>query len=311
MSTGATSGNNLRSIVFMLLAVAFFCGMDATLKVLSSRYPPVQIAAMRGATGLPLLLIYITARKRWAGIWRIRWPLHLLRGVLGIAMLAAFSRGLRDLPLSSAYTLFFIGPMLITLLSVPILKERVPASHWWAVAAGFMGVLVAFRPNGVELGRNLTDMAGLAILFSALCYAISALYGRLASKTDSSESIMLTLLLFMAGVGGMLAWPQWVPLRTEDALQFAILGITGFTGQLALTEAFRHGQASAVAPFEYAALAGGLALDWLIWRTLPALHTLLGAAIIIVSGLVLLRREQRLQVKTQQPLTHTATQTLQ
>ena len=293
MPTLPTPSGNLRSIGFMLMGVVFFCGMDAVVKTLASHYPPLQVVAVRGYTGLPLLLAYITARRRWTGIWRIRWPLHLLRGVLGLVTLTAFTRGVRDLPLSSAYTLFFIAPMLITVLSVPILKERVPATHWWAVAAGFVGVLIAFQPSGQELGRSLSNTAGLSVLLAALGYAVSAIYGRMASKTDNSESLMLTLLLFMAGMGTVLAWPQWVPLRMQDAGLLVLLAVTGFVGQLALTEAFRHGQASAIAPFEYAALAGGLLLDWLLWQTLPALHTLLGAAVIVGSGLVLLRSEKR------------------
>jgi drug/metabolite transporter (DMT)-like permease len=70
------------------------------------------------------------------------------------------------------------------------------------------------------------------------------------------------------------------------------LAVTGFIGQLAITEAFRHGQASAVAPFEYTALAWGIALDWSLWRIVPDRYTLLGGAIIIVSGLYLLRKER-------------------
>ena len=83
-------------------------------------------------------------------------------------------------------------------------------------------------------------------------------------------------------------------LHRGDAPLLLALAITGFCGQLAITEAFRHGQASAVAPFEYSALAWGLGLDWLIWQTLPASHTWLGAAIIVGSGLYLVRREKRI-----------------
>ena len=80
----------------------------------------------------------------------------------------------------------------------------------------------------------------------------------------------------------------------SDAWVIAGVGLSGFLGQVAITEAFRSGEASVVAPFEYSALAWGLGLDWLIWHTLPASHTWLGAAIIIGSGLYLVRREQRI-----------------
>ncbi|MCW5654213.1 DMT family transporter [Hydrogenophaga sp.] len=289
-----SSSGNLRSIVFMLVAVGFFALMDAVLKTLSARYPVLQIAALRGMTALPLVLLFITWRRAWGTVWRIRWPLHLLRGALGIAMLSLFTLGVRELPLSAAYTLFFIAPLMITALSVPILKERVPAAHWWAIAFGFVGVMIALRPSGADLQAGLVSIGGLAVLAAALGYSVAAIAGRLASRTDSVESLVLWMMVMMALGAGALAWPNWVPVQQADALLLLALAVTGFCGQLAITEAFRHGQASAVAPFEYSALAWGLGLDWLIWHTLPASHTWIGAAIVIGSGLYLVRRERRI-----------------
>jgi drug/metabolite transporter (DMT)-like permease len=116
----------------------------------------------------------------------------------------------------------------------------------------------------------------------------------LASRTDSSESMVLWMMLLMALGAGALAAPHWVAIQSTDAALLLALAITGFGGQLAITEAFRHGQASAVAPFEYSALAWGVGLDWIIWQSLPAAHTWLGAAIIVGSGLYLVRREKRI-----------------
>ncbi|WP_236581796.1 DMT family transporter [Hydrogenophaga sp. BPS33] len=288
------ASGNLRSIVFMLMAVGFFALMDAVLKALSARYPSLQIAALRGMTALPLVMVYITWRGKWHTVMRIRWPLHVLRGCLGIGMIALFTTGVRELPLSSAYTLFFIAPLLITMLSVPVLKERVPATHWWAIAIGFVGVLIALRPSGSDLQAGFATLGGLATLGAALGYAVTAITGRLASRTDSSESLVLSLMLFMSIGAGLLSWSRWVPIQPGDAPLLLALAVTGFCGQLTITEAFRHGQASAVAPFEYSALAWGLGLDWLIWHTLPGASTWLGAVIIIGSGLYLVRREKRI-----------------
>ncbi len=288
------NNSNLRSIVAMLIAVGFFALMDAVLKTLAARYPVLQIAALRGLTALPLVLIYIAWRGAWHTVLRVRWPLHLLRGVLGIVMLTLFTLGVRTLPLSAAYTLFFIAPLLITALSVPVLKERVPAAHWWAIGVGFIGVLIALRPSGGELQAGLATVGGLAVLGAALCYAVAAVAGRLASRTDSSEALILTMMVAMAVGAGALALPNWQPIARADLPLLLALAITGFGGQLAITEAFRHGQASIVAPFEYSALAWGLGLDWLIWQALPSSHTWLGAAIVIGSGLYLIRREKRI-----------------
>jgi drug/metabolite transporter (DMT)-like permease len=293
-SSKLLASGNLRSIVFMLVAVGFFALMDAVLKTLSARYPVLQIAALRGMTALPLVLLYIAWRGAWHTVFKVRWPLHLLRGVLGIVMLSLFTIGVRELPLSAAYTLFFIAPLLITALSVPVLKERVPAAHWWAIGVGFIGALIALRPSGDDLQAGFVTVGGLATLGAALCYAVAAVTGRLATRTDSSESMVFWMMVLMAIGAGALALPGWVAIQRGDAPLLLALAITGFCGQLAITEAFRHGQASAVAPFEYSALAWGLGLDWLIWHTLPASHTWLGAAIIIGSGLYLVRREKRI-----------------
>ena len=293
-SHSSTTQNNLRSIVAMVVAVGFFALMDAVLKALSARYPVLQIATLRALTGLPLVLAYISWRRAWHTVWLIRWPLHLLRGGLGIAMLSLFTTGVRELPLSATYTLFFIAPLLITMLSVPVLKERVPAAHWWAIGLGFVGVLIALQPRGKDLQEGLITAGGLAVLGAATCYAVAAIVGRLSSRTDSTESMILWMMVFVALGAGALAAPNWLSVAWSDAPLLVALGLTGFGGQLAITEAFRHGQASAVAPFEYTALAWGVGLDWVVWQTLPESHTWLGAAIIIGSGVYIVRREKRI-----------------
>jgi drug/metabolite transporter (DMT)-like permease len=279
---------NLKSITAMLVAVGFFAVMDALLKVLSTRYPALQVAALRGWVALPLIALWIQLRGTWHTVWRVRWPLHLLRGVLAIGMLTLFTIGLKQLPIATAYTLFFVAPILITLLSAPVLGERVPRAHWWAVAGGMAGVLVALRP-GVD---GIVSWAGLAILGAAVCYAVAAVAARLSSRTDSSESLMLWIMVMVALGGTALAAPGWVPVQLGDVWVLAALAFAGFGGQLFITEAFRHGQASAVAPFEYTALAWGVGVDWLVWSALPDGTTLLGGAIIVASGLYVLRHER-------------------
>ncbi len=280
---------NLRSISAMLVAVGFFAFMDTVLKMLSGHYPALQVAALRGWVALPLILAWIQWRGTWHTVWRIRWWLHGLRGLLAIGMLSLFTLGVKELPLANTYTLFFLAPLLITLLASPLLGEKVPAVHWWALGVGMVGVLVALRP-GTD---GLMTWAGLAVLGAAACYALAAVLARLSSRTDSSESLMLWIMVIMALGGGALAAPNWVAVRANDAWLLVALAVTGFGGQLAITEAFRHGQASAVAPFEYTALAWGLGVDWLVWDTLPDFYTLLGGAIIVGSGLYVVRHEKK------------------
>ena len=280
----------------MLIAVAMFSLMDTAMKLLSAHYPAMQVTALRSLSSLPLLCVYLGVRGKFRGLLAVRWPLQLLRGALGIAMLTLFAFALRTLPLADTYAIFFIAPALITALSVFILKEQVDLMQWAAIGVGLLGVLVVLRPQGT----HFISLAGLAVLGSAVCYAVSAIASRILSRTDANEHIMFWLLVMMAVGSGVLGYRNWVPVRADDLLIIAGLALSGFLGQLAITVAFSTGKASIVAPFEYSALAWGVAIDWLLWQTLPDRYTLLGAAIIIGSGIYLVRRE-RVHAESEHP----------
>lgn len=284
-----TSGRgNMYSIYAMLIAMAMFSLMDAVMKLLSAKYPAMQVAALRGLTSLPLVFAYVAYRGAFGSMMKVRWPLHLLRGALGIAMLFLFAFGLRKVSLAEAYAIVFVSPALITALSVFILKESVNPARWIAVVVGLLGVVVVLRPTG----EGMLTLGGLALLGAAVCYSVSAIVGRLISRTDRSEHMVLWLMLMMGGGAGVLAAPGWVSVGGEDGFLLCALAVTGFFGQLAITEAFNKGEASSIAPFEYSALAWALALDWLLWNALPDRYTLIGASIIIASGIYLVRNER-------------------
>ena len=276
-----------RGMLLMLVSVALFALMDAALKTLSGHYPPFQVAALRGLSSLPIVLAWALWTVGPMPLLRVRWPLHLLRGVLGITMMASFVYALKRLPLSTAYSIFFVAPLLITALSVPILGERVGPRRWTAIGIGLLGVLVVLRPTG----EGVLSTAGLAVLVAAAGYAVSAITVRVIARTDSTQAITFWLLALMALGAGALAFPDWVPLRAQDAWIIAGIGIAGALGQYTITEAFRLGEASLIAPLEYTALLWGVLLDLTLWGVLPDSVTWLGAAIIIASGLYLIRRE--------------------
>ena len=279
---------NVRGIVAMLLATALFSLMDTGLKLLSPHYPALQVAALRALSSLPLVIAFVAWRGAFGTLLRIRWPLHLLRGVIGIGMLSLFTFALRELPLAEAYAIFFVAPLIITLLSGPLLGERVGAARWTAIAVGLLGVIVVLRPTGT----GMFTLAGGAVLLAAACYSVSAITVRIVNRTDSLESQVFWLMV-MVGLGaGALAAPHWAPVRMADAWVLCGVAVTGFLGQLAITQAFRNGEASAIAPFEYTALAWGLCIDWGIWHTLPDGWMLVGAGIIIASGIYLVRHER-------------------
>lgn len=280
--------SNLRGIFAMVIAVGLFSMMDMSMKLLAAHYPAMEVAALRGMSSLPLVVLYVIWRRRVPSLFQVRWGLHVFRAVLGIGTLALFAFGLKTLPLTEAYTLFFIAPLLITVLSVWLLKEKVNTARWIAIAIGFAGVLVVLRPTGA----GIVSTGGFAILGAAVGYAITAITVRAMALSDSAES-MIFWLTFMVAIGaGLLAAPDWVAVRTEDRTVIAVLAVTGFLAQICITEAFRQGEASAIAPYEYTALAWGLGLDYVFLKSFPDAWTLGGAAIIVATGIYLARREK-------------------
>jgi drug/metabolite transporter (DMT)-like permease len=287
-SSLSRSAGNLRSIYMMLIAVVMFSLMDTAMKLLSADFPAMQVASLRALSSLPLIVAYVAWRGGFKSIFRVYWPLQLLRAGIGIAMLALFAFGVNKLSLAEAYSIFFIAPALITALSVWILKEKVNAGQWVAIVIGMVGVLVVLRPTG----EGVLTLGGMAILAAAACYAVSTVAGRILSRVDSSAHMVFWLMTLMAIGATALAWPSWVPVPQDRLPLLCGLAVSGFFAQLAITEAFASGQASRVAPFEYSALAWGVGLDWVLWQVLPDRYTLIGAAIIIASGLYLIRREK-------------------
>lgn len=277
-----------RAIAWMLAAVAFFSLMDAGMKMLSASYPTLQVTMLRGAASLPFVLVWVLATAGPRSIIPVRWGLHLLRGVLGMVMIGCFVYALRTLPLSTAYTIYFVSPLLVAALSVPLLGEHVGPRRWVAIGIGLVGVLVVLRP-GVD---GIISLPGLMVLVAALAYAIASVTVSLLTRTDTSQSMVVWFLLIMAVGAGLLAWPQWRPLQWQHAALIAGMGLAGALGQIALTRAFQLGQASLVAPLEYTGLVWVIGLDLLLWGVLPDRLTWLGGAIIVASGLYLLHRER-------------------
>ena len=272
----------------MIVAVAALSLMDGGLKTLSPYYSPLQITSMRGLSALPITLLWVSATGGFGQLLRVRFRLHLLRGVIGIASLSLFTFGIRRMALADVYTIFFVAPLFITALAALILHERVDRRRWVAIGVGFAGVLIVLRPSGAAM----VSAPGIAILVTAAGYAASAITVRILGRTDSSPSMVFWLMTFVAVGAGVLALPSWQPIAPAHWSVIGGIAVSGSIGQWAITEAFKRAEASFIAPFEYTALAWGVGMDWFIWGTVPSVVTFAGAAVVIGSGLYLIRRER-------------------
>lgn len=273
---------------WMLAAGLLFAFMDAGMKWIATDYPPFQVATLRSLSALPLVLAWILLRGKAGTLLRVHWRLHVLRGLLGVGMMVGFVYGLARMPLSTAYTIVFVAPLLVTALAVPLLGETVGPRRWVAIGVGLLGVLVVLRPTG----EGVATLAGLAVLLAALSYSIAAITVRKLALRDSPEAMVFWFLVLLAVFAGAIAAFDWRPVQREHLWVIAGIGLTGALGQVALTHAFRLGEASQIAPLEYAALVWVVLLDLALWQALPDGMTWAGAAIIIASGLYLIRRER-------------------
>ena len=278
----------LAGIAIMLTGIASFAIMDALIKWLTADYPVPQVIALRSWFGLPFLL-WLAMREGGLPALRTSRPLvHFGRFVLVLLLSLSFFWALSMMKLVDAIALAFAAPIIITALSVPLLREPVGLRRWIAICIGFCGVLVMLRP-----GLGVFEWAALAALGSALVYALLMITTRAFKSTESSASLMLYPQLGISLSGFLMVYFYWVTPTLQDLGLFACAGFFGSIGVLCLTHAFRMAPAAAIAPFEYTALVWATLLGFLLWGELPDGITLLGASIVIASGLYILYRETR------------------
>ena len=278
----------LRGLLSMIAAVATFAVMDMCMKRLVEVYPAMQVTFLRAAASLPFLLLGTALFGRFRDLIPKRFVLHVVRGCLAVMTLWFFVYAVQFLSLADTYAIFMSAPLLITVLSVPVLREQVGWRRWLAVIVGMIGVLVVLKPSGT----GLITLGGLAALTSAVGYALSALTIRVLLRTDSGAATVFWSLLFVTLVSGTIASFQWVSLQWQHWQWILAVGLAGAVGQYLITHAFRLAAAATLAPIEYTALIWGMIFDYVLWATIPGARMLFGAAIIVASGMYVIYRER-------------------
>jgi drug/metabolite transporter (DMT)-like permease len=273
-------------IGWMLVATLLFVSLDTTAKFLSADYPVEQVVWARFTFHFVFVLGLI-APQGLPGLRTARPGLQLLRSAFMLGANGFFFYGLRELPLVTASAVVFVGPLLVTALSVPLLGEKVGPRRWAAIAVGFGGAMVIIQP-----GPGMFDSAAIW----PLCAAISFSFYQICTRALSRYDAPLTTLLYTAVVGmvasSIVVPAVWVAPDMNGWLLMGTAGVFGALGQLALIKAIGSAPVSTVAPFSYIGLLWATAFGFLAFGDVPALNTLIGAAIIAASGLYVLHRER-------------------
>ena len=281
----------MKAIGMMSLAVAFLSAMDLALKQLVEHYPSMQVVFLRCITSAPLLASWMLLRNRKA--FRVKYPAdHLLRAAIGLVMLYGVSECFRELQLADAYAIFFAAPLLITLLSGPVLGEKAGPYRLAAAAVGFAGVLIVLQPG---MNSQLISYGSVMALVAVVAYAFMALLLRRMGHHDSTVSLAFWFIALVGAGAGMFSIFNWQPIQWEHWPWLVLLGITGTFGQLMLTGAFKRASVAVIAPVDYSHMIWAVIYGYLFWGHLPGTGTWIGTAVIVGSGLYIIFREHRLK----------------
>ncbi len=282
----------LRAVFYMCLAAMLFPLLNASVKYLGQRYPMPELFWVRYAGHVSYCLIAFLPRYGRTLFATRRPGVQLMRSLLLFGASACYFLALRTIDLSTASAITFVGPIIVTALSVPMLGERVGPRRWTAVMVGFLGALIIIRP-----GLQVVQWGAILVLLDTFFYAI---YQILSRKVGSLDAAPVSITL--AGFGGLLyaslilPFSQIrLPLAPFDILLFLLLGLWGLLGHFFVIKAVQWGPASIVAPVGYFELVGATFVGWLVFHDFPDGWTWAGAAVIVASGLYITYREHRLQ----------------
>lgn len=283
------SRTTLVAMLYMAAGVFIFSVLDALTKELTYSYDTWQIIFLSRVVTTILIVSIVTRQHRSIRpLKSAHLKTHIMRSFLVIATTWTFFESLRFIALADAIAIAFAAPLFMTALSGPLLKEQVGWRRWSAVLIGFVGVIIAVRPgqDGISYGTFLA-------LCAAGAYALLQLWLRPLAGREVGHNIIFYTTLF----SGLLAMPMalyyW---KTPDLTGWLIVlaqGCCSTLGQTCMIRAFRQGEASMLAPFEYTALVWAGLMGYVFWDETPTTQVLAGAALIIVCAIYIAHREAK------------------
>lgn len=271
----------------MVIAVGLWALHDAASKWLAVTYPVVVLLFWRSQFALiPLGVILHRTGIRGLPL-RLR-LLCLLRGAIGFTSFSCFIFALPLMPFADAVAVGMAAPIFITALSVPILKEKVGFRRWAAVLVGFAAVLVIVRPSG-----SIPWEGALLLLTSNLLYASAMMMTRRMARLVDTATLSFYGAISFSVISAAIVPFVWVTPAWSDFGLLAVIGLMAGIAQYCMTHAFRTAPSSIIAPFEYTGIVWAVGLGYLIWGDLPGWDVAGGIAVIVLSGLYIVHRENR------------------
>ena len=276
---------NQLGFLYMFLSVCAFSVMDLIVKW-SDNYPLGQVIFFRGFFGL-VLYYFVIPRERLKDFYFTKRPmLHLSRCFFGLMALLSIFTALRNLPLATVVSISFAAPIFTTIFSIFFLNERVGYFRWLAVFVGFVGIIFISEPGFSSL--NVYYIFPVIFVLGMSYVAISI------RQLSSTEPVWLISLYFSAAItlAGLFTMPYgWLMPNLKDFILLSLIGIFGGVANLWLSQSYKFSEVSLVTPLKYLALVFAIIFGFFIWDEIPTIKTLIGASLVIVSSIIIFRRE--------------------
>ncbi|MGX9115219.1 MAG: DMT family transporter [Mesorhizobium sp.] len=282
-----------------IVSVAVFVAMSSCIKA-AGTVPAGQIVFFRSFFAIFPIVVFLAFQGKLGTAFSTKRPLnHIARGVVGVCAMGLGFFALIRLPLPEAITLNYAQPLLVVVFSSIFLGEAIRVYRWSAVAVGLVGVLVISWPELTLLGSGaaLGDQEVLGVIAALVAAAISAVAMLLVRNLVQSEPTATIVLWFSvtASVLALLSLPfGWQALTPVQAGLLIAAGFCGGVAQILMTAAYRHAEASVVAPFEYTSMLLGIVVGYLAFGDVPTVHMLIGGLIVVAAGIFIIWRERQL-----------------
>ncbi len=287
----------LKGALAALLSMAIFATHDVAAKLLGQDFHAVQIVFFAALFSFPLISVVLIHDRNGGSLRPVHpgWVALRTACVLttGLAAFHAFA----VLPLAQVYAILFASPLLITLLAIPMLGERVGPHRLAAVVVGLVGVLIVLRPGHVDL-----SMGHASALLAAATGATGAVISRKIGKVERAAVLLLFPMLGNVVVMGALLPLVYRPMRVEHLALEALIALFGLAGMALSIAAYRHARAVVVAPMQYSQIIWATGYGWFLFNETIDRPTLIGAAIIIASGIYIVLRESAARRPGHQPV---------
>ncbi|RAI03694.1 EamA family transporter [Acuticoccus sediminis] len=297
------ASNPAVGVMWKIVSVVVFTMMLTMVKLVGDRIPVGQMLFARNFFGLiPVLIVIVWTGHLHDALETKSITGHVKRAAAGMFAMGLWFAALDHLPLPEATAIVYAAPLMMVMMAALLLGETVRIYRWSAVGIGFVGVVVIMIPQiraGFDITHDAKALGALLALIAAVFMAMASVFVRQLARTEATSTIVLYFLL--AGTGmTLLTLPTWVVPSWLDLLGLVAIGVSGGVGQLLLTQAYQHAEASLIAPFEYTSIIWVVLFGYVIFGEVPSIYVVVGAAIVISSGIFVIFRERQLGLQREE-----------